>query len=60
MQLIRVRKLLHNNKHQGLQISDMGVFSFSTPKIITTGQGGMIITNKKILYEKCKAIKRFW
>jgi len=48
----------HNKKHVGLH-SDIAVFSFSTPKIITTGQGGMIITNKKILYEKCKAIKDF-
>ena len=48
----------HNKKHVGLH-SDLAVFSFSTPKIITTGQGGMIITNKKILYEKCKAIKDF-
>jgi len=48
----------HDKKHVGLH-SDIAVFSFSTPKIITTGQGGMIITNKKIFYEKCKAIKDF-
>ena len=36
----------YKNSHQGTN-SDLGVFSFSTPKIITTGQGGMIITNKK-------------
>lgn len=48
----------HNKKHVGLH-SDIAVFSFSTPKIITTGQGGMIITNKKKLYEKCIAIKDF-
>jgi len=38
---------------------DVGAFSFSTPKIITTGQGGMIITNKKDIYEKCLALKDF-
>ena len=37
----------------------LGIFSFSTPKIITTGQGGMIVTNDKKLYEKCKAVKDF-
>ena len=32
--------------------SDMTVFSFHPVKIITTGEGGMILTNKKELYEK--------
>ena len=31
----------------------------STPKIITTGQGGMIVTNNKNLYEKCMELKDF-
>ena len=48
----------YGNKHQGTK-SDMGVFSFSTPKIITTGQGGMIVTNNKILYERCCELKDF-
>jgi perosamine synthetase len=48
----------YGNKHQGT-ISDLGVFSFSTPKIITTGQGGMIVTNNKTLYERCCALKDF-
>ena len=47
-----------SNKHQGT-MSDIGVFSFSTPKIITTGQGGMIVTNNKNLFEKCMALKDF-
>ena len=38
----------YGKKHQGT-LSDVGVFSFSTPKIITTGQGGMIVTNNKNL-----------
>jgi len=45
-------------KHVGL-LSDLAVISFSTPKIITTGQGGMIITNNKKLYERCKSVKDF-
>tara|TARA_B100000787_G_scaffold167610_2_gene154726 strand:+ start:803 stop:1897 length:1095 start_codon:yes stop_codon:yes gene_type:complete len=34
-------------------------FSFSTPKIITTGQGGMIVTNNNKIYKKIKKIKNF-
>jgi UDP-4-amino-4,6-dideoxy-N-acetyl-beta-L-altrosamine transaminase len=32
--------------------SDMTVFSFHPVKIITTGEGGMIVTNRRDLYEK--------
>jgi dTDP-4-amino-4,6-dideoxygalactose transaminase len=32
--------------------SDMAVFSFHPVKIITTGEGGMVLTNKEDLYEK--------
>ena len=45
-------------KHAGCY-SDVGIFSFSTPKIITTGQGGMLVTDSKELYEKFKMIKDF-
>ena len=48
----------YQNKHQGT-ISDIAIFSFSTPKIITTGQGGMIITNNKKLFERCLQLKDF-
>jgi len=48
----------YKNMHQGT-IGDIGVFSFSTPKIITTGQGGMIVTNNKKLYSKCVQLKDF-
>jgi len=48
----------YNNKHMGT-LSQVGVFSFSTPKIITTGQGGMIVTNDKKIYEKCLSLKDF-
>ena len=34
------------------QYSDMAVFSFHPVKIITTGEGGMILTNRADLYEK--------
>lgn len=32
--------------------SDMTVFSFHPVKIITTGEGGMVLTNRKELYDK--------
>ena len=48
----------YGKKHVGT-MCDIGIFSFSTPKIISTGQGGMIVTNNKKLYEKCKALKDF-
>jgi UDP-4-amino-4,6-dideoxy-N-acetyl-beta-L-altrosamine transaminase len=32
--------------------SDMAVFSFHPVKIITTGEGGMVVTNREDLYEK--------
>jgi UDP-4-keto-6-deoxy-N-acetylglucosamine 4-aminotransferase len=32
--------------------SDMTVFSFHPVKIVTTGEGGMVLTNRKDLYEK--------
>jgi UDP-4-amino-4,6-dideoxy-N-acetyl-beta-L-altrosamine transaminase len=34
------------------QFSDMAVFSFHPVKIITTGEGGMVLTNRADLYEK--------
>jgi len=34
------------------QFSEMTVFSFHPVKIITTGEGGMVLTNREDLYEK--------
>ena len=48
----------YNKKHVGT-ISNVGIFSFSTPKIITTGQGGMIVTNDKQIYNRIMALKDF-
>jgi UDP-4-amino-4,6-dideoxy-N-acetyl-beta-L-altrosamine transaminase len=33
-------------------LSDMAVFSFHPVKIITTGEGGMVLTNREDLYER--------
>jgi perosamine synthetase len=38
---------------------NVGVFSFGAPKIITTGQGGCIVTNDKTLSERIVEIKNF-
>lgn len=45
-------------KHLGT-FGEIGSFSFSTPKIITTGQGGMLVTDDAALYEKMMKIKDF-
>jgi len=47
-----------NGGHIGT-FGDVGSFSFSSPKIITTGQGGALITNNEILFKKIKKIKDF-
>ena len=45
-------------KHLGT-FGDIGSFSFSVPKIITTGQGGALITDNEKLYQKIEKIKDF-
>jgi len=45
-------------KHLGT-FGDIGSFSFSAPKIITTGQGGALITDNEELFEKIKKIRDF-
>ena len=36
---------------------DLSIFSFYANKHITTGEGGMICTNNRKLYEKCKSLR---
>jgi perosamine synthetase len=45
-----------NNKLCGT-MGDVSCFSFFANKIITTGEGGMILTNKKKIYEKAKILR---
>ena len=47
-----------NGKHQGT-IGLAGSFSFSAPKVISTGQGGAIITNDDIMAFRLKRLKDF-
>lgn len=49
-------------RYQGKKIgasafSDMTVFSFHPVKIITTGEGGMVVTNRKDLYERLTLLR---
>lgn len=37
-------------------IGSISTFSFSVPKVITTGQGGMIVTDNDYLVDKCREI----
>ncbi|MBY0449751.1 MAG: UDP-4-amino-4,6-dideoxy-N-acetyl-beta-L-altrosamine transaminase [Cyanobacteria bacterium] len=41
-----------NTKIGSCEFSDMTVFSFHPVKIITTGEGGAVLTNREDLYEK--------
>lgn len=50
--------LYSNGKHQGT-MSLAGSFSFSAPKIISTGQGGAIITNNDEFAYKISRLKDF-
>ena len=45
-------------KHLGT-FGDIGSFSFSAPKIITTGQGGALITNDEEAIERIKKLRDF-
>jgi len=36
---------------------DVGVFSFHGSKTMTTGEGGMLVTDKKDLYDRCLALR---
>lgn len=47
-----------NGIHQGL-LGKVGSFSFSAPKIISTGQGGAIVTNDDEIAHKVSRLKDF-
>ena len=46
----------YNNERLG-SIGDMGCFSFNVDKIISCGEGGALITNNRIYYEKSLCIQ---
>lgn len=45
-----------NNKKIG-EISDSTIFSFCGNKVLTTGEGGAVVTNSKEVFEKIKLIR---
>ncbi len=45
-----------NGKKVG-SVSDSAIFSFCGNKVLTTGEGGAIVTNSKEIYEKIKSIR---
>jgi perosamine synthetase len=45
----------YKNKKVG-SIGDVGVFSFHGTKTLSTGEGGMFITNDTVVYEKAKVL----
>ena len=48
----------YNNKHAG-NFGISGSFSFYPTKQITTGEGGMVVTNNKKIYQSIKSLKAF-
>lgn len=47
-----------DGRHMGT-VGCIGSFSFSTPKIISTGQGGCIVTDDDGLADRCRRLKDF-
>lgn len=46
-----------NQKVGSCEFSEMAIFSFHPVKMITTGEGGMIVTNNPNLYERLKQLR---
>lgn len=46
-----------NNKIGGCQYSDIAIFSFHPVKIITTGEGGVAVTNNKLFANKMQNLR---
>lgn len=53
----------HLARYQGGQFSgtlgDIGIFSFTPTKPMVTGEGGMIVTHRSDLAERCRLIRNF-
>jgi perosamine synthetase len=47
-----------SDRHLGT-FGDIGSFSFSAPKVITTGQGGALVTNNESLIERIRLLRDF-
>ncbi|MEK6830800.1 MAG: aminotransferase class I/II-fold pyridoxal phosphate-dependent enzyme, partial [Nanoarchaeota archaeon] len=52
----------HGAEYKGKKVGsfgDIGCFSFYGNKILTTGEGGMVITNNSVYYEKMKKLRNY-
>lgn len=49
---------MYNSKYVGT-FGVAGIFSFTPSKLITTGEGGMILTNDKVFAERCFLFRNF-
>jgi len=50
----------HGAEYKGQRcgsLSEIGCFSFYANKLITTGEGGMLVTNSKDIYERARSLK---
>lgn len=50
----------HGAEYKGKKVGglgDIGCFSFYANKVVTTGEGGMVVTNSEEIYEKAKLLK---
>lgn len=51
---------MHGQTYKGMpcgSFGDLSIFSFYPNKHITTGEGGMIVTNNQELYERCQSFR---
>lgn len=51
---------MHGQKYRNIPcgaFGDVSIFSFYANKVLTTGEGGMILTNNPDIAEKCKSIR---
>ncbi len=46
----------YKNRKAG-SLGDIGVFSFHASKTLTTGEGGMLVTNEKSIYDRCLLLR---
>lgn len=47
----------HINKKMTGTFGEMGIFSFAGNKVLTTGEGGTVVTNSKLYFERLKLIR---
>ncbi len=54
---------MHGQKYKDKEcgsFGDISIFSFYPNKIITTGEGGMVLTDDECLFEECKKIRNLY